>query len=506
MRRTRGRQLYRYGLCLVTSLLLCPSSATLSRAQQTGTNSKPIGEIVNSIKTSQFDLALKECAAALKTAPADKRIWTLQGMAYMGKVSPAAALKAYRHALNLDQNYLPALEGAAQVEYQRRDPGAKALILRVLSERPDDPTSHTMLGFLNYGAKDCTGAIEHFRQGGAVLTSQPLALSAYGACLAQDGEYQRAIPIFQQALTVDPSVPNARYNLALAQWKANQAQEALATLQPALENSGDQSGAILLAADIYESMNDTQRAIDLLRRAILANPKNIEAYVAFASLSYDHASMQVGIDIVNAGLTQLPNEARLYLVRGILYIQLGHFDEASEDFGKANQLNPNLSLLGAAEGLAASQRHKDNQALSSFRAAAQAQPDDALTQYFLAEALAQRGAPEGSADYVEVVAAARKAYQLDPSMIAAHDLLATIYLQQAHPQLAMEESRAALKLDPNDQQALYHLILSLRKTGDKDQIPPLLKQMLAARAANQDEQTRNKRFQLQEVPAPSAPH
>lgn len=71
----------------------------------------------------------------------------------------------------------------------------------------------------------------------------------------------------------------------------------------------------------------------------------------------------------------------------------------------------------------------------------------------------------------------------------------------------MEESRAALKLDPNDQQALYHLILSLRKTGDKDQIASLLKQLLAAaRAAAQDEQTRNKRFQLQEVPAPSELH
>lgn len=500
--------MYGYGqtFCLVTSLLMFPSGATLSQAQQASSNSNPVGEIVNSIKTKQFDQALEECDGALKTAPADKRIWTLQGMAYMGKVSSAAALDSYQHALSLDQNYLPALEGAAQVEYQRRDPEAKAMILRVLSERPDDPTSHTMLGFLNYEAKDCNGAIEHFQQGGSVLASQPLALSAYGACLAQDSEYRRAIPIFQQALTADPSVPSARYNLALAQWKANQAQEALATLQPALESSGGQSDAISLAADIYESMNDTQHAIDLLRKAILANPKNVEAYVAFASLSYDHASMQVGIDILNAGLTQLPNEARLYLVRGILYIQLGKFDEASEDFGKANQLNPKLSLLGAAEGLAASQQHRDSQAVSSFRAAAKTQPKDALTQYLFAEALSQEGPQEGSADYVEEVAAAKKACQLDSSMIAAHDLLATIYLQEEHPQLAIEESRAALKLDPNDQQALYHLILSLRKTGDKDQIAPLLKQMAASRAATQGEQTRNKRFQLQEVPAPSAPH
>lgn len=484
---------------MVTIFLLF--SLALSAAQQSSANPNLVREIVSSIKSQQFDRALEECDAALKKAPADKRIWTLQGMAYAGKGSPSAALDAYKQALDLDPDYLPALEGAAQIEYRRRDPGAKAVILHILSERPEDPTSHTMLGFLDYEAKDCDSAIEHFEKGGSVLSSLPLGLSAYGACLAQKGDYQRAVPIFQQALTADPSVPGRRYNLALAEWKANQAQEALATLQPTLENGGAQSDAVLLAADIYESMNDTQHAIDLLRKAILANPKNVEAYLAFASLSYDHASMQVGIDIVNAGLTQLPHEARLYLVRGILYIQLGRFDEASDDFGKANQLDSKLSLLDVAEGLAASQQHRDSQAVSSFRAAAKAQPQDALTLYLLAEALSQRGPAEGSADYIEEVAAARKACQLDPSMIASHDLLATIYLQASHPQLAMEESRAVLKLDPNNQQALYHLILSLRNTGNKDEIPPLLKQLAAARVAAQNEQTHNMRFQLQEARA-----
>jgi tetratricopeptide (TPR) repeat protein len=304
-------------------LLLFPLGGNLSFAQSSSSSPNPVGEIANSVKAQQFDHALEECAAALKQAPADQRIWTLQGMAYAGKGSSAGALDAYQQALTLDQNYLPALEGAAQLQYQRRDPGAKPLILRILSQRPDDPTSNTMLAFLDYEAKDCDSAIEHFDKGGSVLASQPLALSAYGACLAQANEYERAIAVFEQALSVEPSLPSTRYNLALAQWRANQPEAALATLQPSLESSGGQGDAILLAADVYESMNETQHAIDLLRKAILADPKNVEPYLAFASLSYEHASMQIGIDIVNAGLTQLPNEARLYLVRGILYIQIG---------------------------------------------------------------------------------------------------------------------------------------------------------------------------------------
>jgi tetratricopeptide (TPR) repeat protein len=243
-----------------------------------------------------------------------------------------------------------------------------------------------------------------------------------------------------------------------------------------------------------------------LRKAILADPKNVEAYVDFADLSYDHASMQVGVDILNAGMTQLPNEARLYLVRGILYTQLGEFDEASEDFAVANRLDPKLSVLGAAEGLVASQQHKSGEALSAFRSAAKAQPTDALTQYLLAEALSQQGPPEGSSHYAEEVAAAKRAYRLDPSMVAAHDLLATIYLQGGHADLALEQSRAALKSDPGDQQALYHSILALRRSGDKDQVASLLKQLAAARTATQAALAQSKKFRLQEVPVAAASH
>jgi tetratricopeptide (TPR) repeat protein len=466
----------------------------------------PVDGIVHSLQRQNFDDALRDADSALKKTPNDKRIWTLRGMAYAGKGEPSLALASYRHAMELDPVYLPALEAAAQIAYQQRSSAAKPLILRVLAQLPNDPTSHSMLAFLDYAAKDCAGAIPHFEKGGDVLAKQPIALAAYGACLAQGGHYDQAIPLFQQALSAEPSRDSIRFNLALAQWKINQPQDALLTLQPALEAGKGQAEALLLAADICESTNDTQHAVELLRQAILADPRNVDAYLDFASLSYDHASMQVGIDILNTGITQLPNEARLYLVRGILYTQLGKFDEATEDFAMANRLDPKLSVLGAAKGLEASQQHKSSEALSAFRAAAKAQPKDALTQYLLAEALSQQSPREGSTEYAEEVEAAKLACRLDPSMAAAHDLLATIYLRDGHTSLAIEQSNAALAADPKDQQAIFHLVLGLRKTGDKDRISSLLKQLAALRSANQSESTQSKRYQLQEIPVDQPGH
>jgi cytochrome c-type biogenesis protein CcmH/NrfG len=113
--------------------------------------------------------------AALKETPKDKRIWALRGMAYAGKGASSSALDSYQHAIKLDPAYLPALEGAAQIAYQQRSAAAKPLILRVLAQLPDDPTSHTMLAYLEYAAKDCAGAIPHFEKGGEVL--RPMALA-----------------------------------------------------------------------------------------------------------------------------------------------------------------------------------------------------------------------------------------------------------------------------------------------------------------------------------------
>ena len=488
-------------------LLLCISLATGQTGfAQLNQGVNPVNGIVQALQQQNFDDALRDADSALKKTPKDKRIWTLRGMAYAGKGEPSLALASYRHAMDLDPDYLPALEAAAQIAYQQRSNNAKPLILRVLAQLPNDPTSHSMLAFLDYAAKDCAGAIPHFEKGGEVLAKQPIALAAYGACLAQAGRYDQAIPLFQQALNAEPTRESVRFNLALAQWKANQPQDALATLQPAIEGGQGRNEALLLAADISESTNDTQHAVELLRQAILADPKSIDAYLDFASLSYDHASMQVGIDILNTGITQLPTEARLYLVRGILYTQLGKFDQATEDFGTANRLDPKLSVLGAAEGLEASQQHKSGEALNAFRAAAKAQPKDALTQYLLAEALSQQSPREGSPEYAEEVAAAKSACRLDPSMAAAHDLLATIYLRDGKTSLAIEQSNAALAADPKDQQAIFHLVLGLRKTGDKDRIALLLKQLAALRSATQTESAQNKRYQLQEIPVDQPGH
>ena len=96
--------------------------------------------------------------------------------------------------------------------------------------------------------------------------------------------------------------------------------------------------------------------------------------------------------------------------------------------------------------------------------------------------------------------AALRAVKLDPNLVADHDLLSSIYLENGHIDLSIEHSRTALRLDPTDQQAVYHMILALRKTGQKDQVRVFMKRLVELRANAKTSQNAGKQYRLYEEP------
>lgn len=484
-----------------TLLLLCLIAFPgRCRAQGAKTAQDVTAPIVAALREHNLSDALKLAQDGVKAFPDDPRLWTLRGMAYAGMGSPRSALADYEHALRLAPDYLPALEGAAGMEYSAGNPRARPLLLRVLKQRPGDVITHAMLAALDYREKRCKDAVPHFQSAAPLVDTHPQLLNEFASCLASLDRFAEVVPVLQRALALDPAHPNTRYNLALAQWNAGHPDDAIATLGPLVDSTGRDEDALTLAASIYEAQNDTPRTVQLLRQAIVANPRKVQAYLQFSSLSLNHRSFQVGIDMLSAGISQMPGEPRLYLARAILESEKGDFPKALEDFETVNRLDPNLRFAAVAEGLADSQRHDPGKALVSFRAAAKAHPGDAFTQYILAEALSEQGAAAGSAVYEEAVAAAKRAVALDPKMAGALNLLSTLELGKGSFQQAIEYSQQALAINPEDQQALYHLLLAIRKTDRKDEVPAVLKRLIAAR--NAQSKVHTMRYKLEEAPQP----
>ncbi|HKR94541.1 MAG TPA: tetratricopeptide repeat protein, partial [Candidatus Angelobacter sp.] len=319
---------------LLTALLL---SASLLLAQDQS------DAITAALHAHDYQRALEFARSAVEKSPSDPQLWMLRGVAYSGLGQKQQALASFRNALKLSPNYLPALQQEAQLFYEAGDLAGIPVLQHILRLRPGDPMSNAMIAVLEYKHGNCAAAVPHFASSGDLLDSQLDGLHAYAICLVRMKRFDSAAQVFQKAVALQPENSRERSVLASIELMAHEPENALTTLQPLLENSATPE-VLQLAANAYEDAGQTDNAIAQLRQAILQDPKNVDAYLEFAYMSFTHQSFQVGINVLNDGIEQQPDSAQLFFSRGVLYVQVGDYDKAEADLRKAYELDPNQSL------------------------------------------------------------------------------------------------------------------------------------------------------------------
>jgi len=465
-----------------------------------------IEPITQALRARDYDKAVELSRAAIAAEPENAQLWTLQGIALVSKGDSKEALAAFQQALKISPNNAGALAGAAQIEYQANSQKAAPLLNRLLELRPENATAHAMLAVLDYRRADCAAAVPHFEKAGELLDSQIDALHAYATCLVKLKRVDDATKIFQRALALRPDDPRERQLLASIQIMDHQSKEALVTLEPLLESKDVGANTLQLASRAYEDTGDTPHAVSALRQALLLDPKNVSLYLDFATICFSHESFQVGIDVITEGLMLQPKADDLYVARGVLYVQLAQYDKAEADFEKAYQLNPNQSLSTAAEGLAAVQQNDLDHALETVQAKLKRKPNDPLLLYLQADVLTQKGVDPGTLEFQLALSSAKRAVALQPTLAAAHDVLAKLYMQTEEYPKAIEECRKVLSIDPKDHAAVYRLIQALRKTGQNTEIPELLQRLASLREEQTQEDRERYRYKLfEEDTAPNQP-
>jgi tetratricopeptide (TPR) repeat protein len=437
-------------------------ASVLASAQPASGQASTIQNIGDALRAGNYAAALRLIDPALLESPNDPRLWSMQGLALSGLRRAPEALASYKHALKISPDYLPALEGAAQIEYEADNKNAIPLLQQILRARPDDATSHAMLGTMDYKRGNCRDAVLHFDRSQSALQSQPLALQQYGSCLAKVDRVDEAVTVFQKLVESNPTDAASRRRLAALQLTARRPKDAIATLQPLLLIEPPDPRVAELASAAYEADGNTPEGVSVLNRAVAANPRDIDLYVDLALLALDHHSFASGVEVMTSGLQVLPQAGPLYLERGILYVQLGDYAKAEADFAKAGELDPGQSVSEIARGKLAEQNGNLKEALETIERELRKKPNDVKP---------------GSPQFHLALQSARQAVSRQPQMILARNLLGTLYMSKEDFQAAAEESRQVLKIDPGNESALYHLILALRRQGNQGELPALLKRL-----------------------------
>jgi tetratricopeptide (TPR) repeat protein len=475
-------------LCLV---LPC----TVAHAQGAGEQET---RIASALRDGDNAAAIQLLGPALRQFPEDAQLWTMQGVAYDRQGKKKEALASFEHALKIAPDSIPALQGAAQINFDAGSPRAIPFLERLLRLHPNDVTSHGMLAILEYQQGNCSRALPHFEKAAAMFQSQGDALHAYAICLVKGKELDKAATVLKRTAELKSNDPRDLRLLASIELMAHHPDAALNALQPLLSSGAQDAETLELAAAAYEGSHDTEKAVDSLRQAILLQPTNADLYVEFANLSAAHQSFKVGINVLNDGLALQPQSASLYFARGMLYAQMSSYDKAQADFETAYRLDPSQSLTNAAQGMLAVQESDLDGALKTIESKLARKPNDAILLYLQADILTQKGAMPGSETFETAMRSARRSVALSPGLAPAHAVLARLYLESEDYPKAISECRKALELNPKDQTSLYRLIQATRKTEHGNEVPGLLRQLAQLREETTREERERYRYRLVE--------
>ena len=463
----------------------------------------PVAEIQSLVRSEKYDQALQLTKTQLHTKPTDVRLWTLEGIIYSLKGEKTDAVGAFDKALRLSPGYMPALKGEVQLLYESGDKRAIPQLNRILKVDPHDLTAQEMLAMLQKKQGDCQSANEHFAISFGQMGTHPETLEAYGYCLVQMKEFEKAVPVFQELSDLFPDRTYPKYDLAVVLIATNQNEAALKVLAPLVTDDQQDPDILSLTSQAYEAMGNTPKAVALLRQAIVLSPTTPSYYVMFSEICLTHDSFQAGIDMIDAGLKRIPNESALYISRGILYAQLAQYDKAEDDFKRVEKLDSAQSISSYAGDLTEVMKNNPDEALAKLRTQLKAQPENPLLNYLLAQLLMNQAPAVGSDGFKEAMKAAQLTIKLKPDHVGSRDLLASMYMRTGQYDLAIEQCKTALKYSPTDESAMYHLIISMRHTGHTEDLKPLVDRLAVLHQESARHETERKQYRLVVGPTPS---
>jgi len=454
------------------------------------------------IRSKQYDEAVQAAQLQLHQRPNDFRLWTLKGIALSLEGSTSKAIAAFDKAILLSPDYPPALKGEVQLLYRSADGRAIPLLERILKNDPKDVTAHEMLATLYRNKGNCVGAVDQFGAIPGTVEKHAASLEADGYCLTQLKRYNEAAPVFEKLAALLPDEAYPKYDLAVVLVTAKQYDAGLKALDPLITANTLDPDVLSLASEANEALGNTPKAVLFLRQAIVLSPSTSDYYVSFAALCLDHDSFQTGIDMMNVGLEHVPDSAAIYLSRGLLHAQLAEYDAAESDFKKAEQLDSTQSLSSYALDLSEMQKNNPERALAQVQSQLKAHPDSPLLNFLLAKLMMNQTSAADSAAFRQAMDSAKRAVKLKPDLVDAHDLLASMYMSSGQYDLAIEQSRIALKYAPADEAATFHLVISLRHVGQKEELPALVRRLSQLHQDSLKKETDRKRYRLELVQAP----
>jgi predicted Zn-dependent protease len=175
---------------------------------------------------------------------------------------------------------------------------------------------------------------------------------------------------------------------------------------------------------------------------------------------------ELGRQVVETGLKQLPRSARLVFEHGMLLAYLDFLDDAKKELAKVSRLAPGTDVAYVASAQTSMFEGEVIEAIRIAREGIRKGNRHFMLLTLYGEAVLRSGTEPGGRDFREARTALEQAVAGQPGYASAQIALARFYLLEDRLDDAIKHFELARELDPQNPAVYSYLARALRKRGD----------------------------------------
>lgn len=226
--------------------------------------------------------------------------------------------------------------------------------------------------------------------------------------------------------------------------------EAKSDIEKALVLAPLNSQGLALQSIIALVQNEKEKALNLAKRAVEAEPRSASARIALSYALQANFDLRGTLDNLKDAVKLEPENALAWARLAEMWLSFGNLNKALEAARKAVALNPNLSRTQTVLGFAYLTQIKTKMSKEAFRKAIELDQADPLPRLGLGLAKIHDGDLTGGREEIEIAAS------LDPNNSLIRSYLGKAYYEEKRDKLASNQFAMAKELDPSDPTPFFY--------------------------------------------------
>ena len=324
--------------------------------------------------------------------------------------------------------------------------------ISVRYERPDEALRYAQKAYqLNPASTTAKDLVVRLGGRESIVTEDldVRQLLAEGDQMARQNAYTEALAFYKSAYELDPDNPVAAYKAATSYWELSFSYEALAWLDKAIVADPKYIQAYVRLADYHSQRFEFLKAAQVLQRANQVAPRNYEVMRGFALAEYRRNNPDGAIGYAEKALSFYEEDLESVLLLAKSYLMKQNYTEAFKSATKAVELDSNhreaqvvyAKALGGVQGVDSGVSYL-TRLIETFPLALEYRTG--LAEYLVSD---ER--------YIDAIDVLKQIIDIDSKNKPARLLIGDCYRALDRNQMALDQYLQSSVIDPADAEPLF---------------------------------------------------